>query len=65
LLAQPQRHCVSPKAQGADRYVNPHQRLTGFDLLTDVHQPFDDLAGNPKAEIALHPRPDDAGEAAF
>ena len=46
-------------------FVDPHQRLTGFDLLTDIHQPFHDLAGDAKTEIALHPRPYDAREAAF
>ena len=47
------------------RLVDPHQRLTGFDLLTDIHKPFHDLAGDAKAEIGLHPRPYDAREAAF
>ena len=46
-------------------FVDPHQRLTGFDLLPDIHQPFHDLAGDAKAEIALHPRRYDAREAAF
>ncbi|MGY4326466.1 hypothetical protein ACVWWG_000880 [Bradyrhizobium sp. LB7.2] len=26
-------------------FVDPHQRFAGFDLLTDIYQPFDDLAG--------------------
>ena len=46
-------------------FVDPHQRLTGFDLLTGIHKPFHDLAGDAKAEVALHSRPDDAREAAF
>src|SRR5205823_919245 len=45
-------------------FVDPHQRLTGFYLLPDIHEPFHDLAGDAKAEIALDPRPYDAGEAA-
>jgi hypothetical protein len=47
------------------RLVDPHQRLAGSDLLTDIHKPFHDLAGDAKAEIALDPRPYDAREAAF
>jgi hypothetical protein len=46
-------------------FVDPHQRLTGFDLLTGIHKPFHDLAGDAKTEVALHPRPYDAREAAF
>ena len=34
-------------------FVDPHQRLPGFDLLTNIHQPFDDLAGDAKAKIAF------------
>ena len=45
--------------------VDPHQWLAGCDLLADVHEPFHDLAGYAKTEVALYPRPDDAGEAAF
>src|SRR5438477_3403959 len=45
--------------------VDPHQRLTGFDLLTGAHEPFHDLPGNAKTEVALHPRPYDAREASF
>ena len=39
--------------------------LTSFCLLTDIHKPFDNLAGDAEAEIALHPRPYDAREAAY
>ncbi|MEY9798908.1 hypothetical protein ABH984_006923 [Bradyrhizobium ottawaense] len=45
--------------------VDPHERLPGFDLLADIHQPLDDLAGDAKAEIALHPRADGACEPAL
>ena len=34
-------------------------------MLTGIHKPFHDLAGNAKTEVALHPRPYDAREAAF
>jgi hypothetical protein len=46
-------------------FVDSHQRLTGFDRLPDIHQPFHDLTGDAKAEIALHPRRYDAREPAF
>jgi len=46
-------------------FVDPHQRLPGFDLFTDIHEPFDDLAGDAKTEIAFHPRAYRAGETAF
>jgi hypothetical protein len=45
-------------------FVDPHQRLTGFDLLPGIYKPFHDLTGNAKTEIALYPRPYDAREAA-
>ena len=40
--------------------VDPHQRLTGFDPLTDIHEPFHDFTGNAKTEIALYPRRNEA-----
>jgi hypothetical protein len=43
--------------------VDPHQRLAGFDLLADIHEPFHDLAGDAKTEIALCPCSYDAREA--
>jgi hypothetical protein len=46
-------------------FVNAHQRLTGCDLLTDIHQSFHDLAGDTETEVALHPRSDDAREGAL
>ena len=46
-------------------FVDPHQRLPGFDLLTDIREPFDDLAGDAKTEIAFHPRACGSGETAF
>ena len=55
--------CRERKAQVG--FVDPHQRLAGFDLLTGIHKPLHDLAGDAKTEIALHPRPYDAREAAF
>jgi hypothetical protein len=45
--------------------VDPHERRTGFDLLTAIHEPVYDLAGDPKTQIALDPRGDDAGEGAL
>jgi hypothetical protein len=46
-------------------FIDTHQRLTGFDLLTDIHETFHNLAGDTKAEIALDSRPYGAGEAPF
>jgi hypothetical protein len=40
--------------------VDPHQRLTGFDLLPDIHKPFHDLTGDAKTEIALYARRNEA-----
>ena len=41
------------------------EELVSLDGLTDIHQPCHDLAGNAKAQIALHLSADEAGEAAF
>ena len=46
-------------------FVDAHEGLARLDLLADVHEPSDDLAGNAKAEIALHPGRNDTCEAAF
>src|SRR6185369_8562154 len=46
-------------------FVDPYQRLPGFDLLTDIHEPFDDLTGDAKTEIAFHSRANGPGETAF
>lgn len=46
-------------------FVDPHQRLPGFDLLTDIHKSFDDLTGDAKAKVAFHPRAYGARETAF
>jgi hypothetical protein len=63
-------HCGNGVALCSDReakvgFVDPHQRLTGFDLLTGIEKPFHDLAGNAKTEVALDSRPYDPREAAF
>ncbi|GAA0269226.1 hypothetical protein GCM10009086_26660 [Pseudomonas rhodesiae] len=34
--------------------VKAHKRLTAFNALAGFDQPLKDLAGNPKAQIALH-----------
>ena len=44
--------------------VDLHQGLSGLDLLTHVDETLHDFSGHAKAEIALHPGGDGAGEAA-
>jgi hypothetical protein len=46
-------------------FVDPHQRLAGFDLVTNIHKPFQDLSGDSKAEVTFYLGPYDAREAAF
>jgi hypothetical protein len=36
-------------------FVDPFQRLTGFDLLPGFRKPFQDLTGDAQAGIALRP----------
>ena len=42
--------------------VETHERLAGPDSLTGIDEPFQDLARDTEAEIALSPRPHDTGE---
>jgi hypothetical protein len=44
--------------------IEPHQRIAGADGLTDIDKALDHFAGNAEAEVALHPRRNDAGEGA-
>ena len=44
--------------------VDLHQGLSGLDLLTHVDETLHDFSGHAKAQIALHPGGDGAGEAA-
>ncbi len=42
--------------------VDAHQRLAALDGLPGIDLALQDLAGNTKTQVALHPRRDDAGE---
>ncbi len=59
------RVALRRKREAEVGFVDPHQRLPSFDLLADIHEPFDDLPADAKAKVAFHPRADRACEAAF
>lgn len=53
---------VGARGEPQVRGIDAHERLAALDGLPGIDQALQDLAGNAKSQVALHPRGNNAGE---